>query len=229
MDGCCSEARSPRWRRPPSSSPATTRSGSSSPPRATMTSRPRSTSRCWKASTPHWSAWTPESRRDYTNLPAGAFRFRVRARNLYQHESAEAAYAFSITPPWYATWWAYSLYVLGSRRRDLRIRDGQNAGLAGRGPSPRRGGCRSHQGNPRARSRGAHAGRRAPHDRRHRQGHQPRGRAAQRAPRLARAGDEARAAGAEGRLPRARPCHGLVRVRQSTRLSRRPVQGRGAD
>jgi signal transduction histidine kinase/ligand-binding sensor domain-containing protein len=61
----------------------------------------------------HWSAWTSESRRDYTNLPSGAFRFRVRARNLYQHESAEAAYAFSITPPWYSTWWAYSLYVLG--------------------------------------------------------------------------------------------------------------------
>ncbi len=60
----------------------------------------------------HWSLWTSESKRDYTNLPSGTFRFRVRARNLYQHDSTEAVYAFSITPPWYFTWWAYSLYVL---------------------------------------------------------------------------------------------------------------------
>ena len=47
----------------------------------------------------HWSPWTSESKRDYTNLPSRAFRFRVRARNLYQHDSAEAEYAFVITPP----------------------------------------------------------------------------------------------------------------------------------
>jgi signal transduction histidine kinase/ligand-binding sensor domain-containing protein len=61
---------------------------------------------------PKWSAWTAESRRDYTNLPAGDYRFRVRARNLYQHESAEAAYALVILAPWYATWWAYLAYAL---------------------------------------------------------------------------------------------------------------------
>ena len=54
-----------------------------------------------------WSPWTTESRRNYTNLPPGSYRFRVRARNLYQHESAEAGYALVIVPPWYATWWAY--------------------------------------------------------------------------------------------------------------------------
>jgi signal transduction histidine kinase/ligand-binding sensor domain-containing protein len=60
----------------------------------------------------HWSGWTSESKRDYTNLPSGSFRFRVKARNLYQHESAETDYAFTITPPWYATWWAYALDAL---------------------------------------------------------------------------------------------------------------------
>jgi signal transduction histidine kinase/ligand-binding sensor domain-containing protein len=63
---------------------------------------------------PKWSPWTVESRRDYTNLPPGSYRFRVRARNLYQHESAEAGYSLVIVPPWYATWWAYGAYVLGT-------------------------------------------------------------------------------------------------------------------
>jgi signal transduction histidine kinase/ligand-binding sensor domain-containing protein len=63
---------------------------------------------------PKWSAWNTESRRDYTNLPPGSYRFRVRARNLYQHESAEADYALLIVSPWYATWWAYLAYALGA-------------------------------------------------------------------------------------------------------------------
>jgi len=60
----------------------------------------------------HWSAWTKEPKRDYTNLPPGNYHFRVRAKNIYEHESREAVYAFSILPPWYRTWWAYGSYVL---------------------------------------------------------------------------------------------------------------------
>jgi signal transduction histidine kinase/DNA-binding response OmpR family regulator len=59
-----------------------------------------------------WSEWTHESRRDYTNLPFGDYRFRVRARNLHGQLSDEAVYAFTILPPWYRTWWAYALYAL---------------------------------------------------------------------------------------------------------------------
>jgi signal transduction histidine kinase/ligand-binding sensor domain-containing protein len=59
-----------------------------------------------------WSAWSDESRRDYTNLPPGDFRFRVRARDLFQNPSSEAEYSFTILPPWYRTWWAYALYAL---------------------------------------------------------------------------------------------------------------------
>lgn len=61
---------------------------------------------------PKWSQWTHESRRDYTNLPPGSYRFRVRARNLYQHESAEGSFALLIAAPWYATWWAIAGYGL---------------------------------------------------------------------------------------------------------------------
>jgi len=59
-----------------------------------------------------WSAWTDETRRDYTNLPPGDFRFHVRGRNLFQHESSEAVYFFTVLPPWYRTWWAIGLYAL---------------------------------------------------------------------------------------------------------------------
>ena len=60
----------------------------------------------------HWSAWSNESKRDYTNLPSGEYRFRVKAKNFYNHESAEAVYSFRILPPWWRTWWAYGGYAL---------------------------------------------------------------------------------------------------------------------
>ena len=59
----------------------------------------------------HWSAWSKESKRDYTNLPKGEYRFRVRARNVYERLGAEGVYAFHILPPWYRTWWAYGFYA----------------------------------------------------------------------------------------------------------------------
>jgi hypothetical protein len=73
-----------------------------------------------------WSAWSKSTEKDYTNLSEGEYRFRVRAKNVYQHESREAVYAFKILPPWYRTWWAYVLYaiiaaasVFGVRRYDM--------------------------------------------------------------------------------------------------------------
>ena len=61
----------------------------------------------------HWSAWTGESRKEYTNLPEGNYRFKVRARNFYDTISQEASYDFSISPPWYRTRLAYFCYLLG--------------------------------------------------------------------------------------------------------------------
>lgn len=61
-----------------------------------------------------WSAWSDESRRDYTNLSFGDYRFHVRAKNELSQISAEGVYAFVILPPWYRTWWAYGLYALAA-------------------------------------------------------------------------------------------------------------------
>jgi signal transduction histidine kinase/DNA-binding response OmpR family regulator len=59
-----------------------------------------------------WSAWTRETRRDYTNLPPGQYRFRVKALNALGQAGTEAEYRLTILPPWYRTWWAYGVYAL---------------------------------------------------------------------------------------------------------------------
>ncbi len=60
----------------------------------------------------NWSAWHRNTQKEYTNLPEGDYRFHVRAKNIYQHESQEGVYAFKILPPWYRSAWAYLLYLL---------------------------------------------------------------------------------------------------------------------
>ncbi|MFQ5641331.1 MAG: histidine kinase dimerization/phospho-acceptor domain-containing protein, partial [bacterium] len=59
-----------------------------------------------------WLGWTTDTKKEYTNLSAGNYRFIVRAKNVYGHISSEAVYAFEILAPWYQTGWAYLLYVL---------------------------------------------------------------------------------------------------------------------
>jgi len=60
-----------------------------------------------------WSAWKKESRRDYTNLGLGNYVLHLRARDYSGKTSADTTYAFTILPPWYRTWWAYGLGILG--------------------------------------------------------------------------------------------------------------------
>ena len=59
-----------------------------------------------------WSKWTRETTKEYTNLPENTYRFQVRARNAQGVVSRVGIYAFEVLPPWYRTWWAYSMYVL---------------------------------------------------------------------------------------------------------------------
>ena len=59
-----------------------------------------------------WSEWSRDSRKDYTNLPAGAYRFRVKARNLFGTEGLEDAFSFRLLPPWYRSWWARGIWTL---------------------------------------------------------------------------------------------------------------------
>lgn len=59
-----------------------------------------------------WSEWSSETSRDFTNLPEGKYRFRVQGKNLYGKLGKEAIYIFTVQPPWYRTWWAYTFYIL---------------------------------------------------------------------------------------------------------------------
>lgn len=59
-----------------------------------------------------WSAWSEKTEREFLNLPAGDYVFWVKARNEYGVESAPLQFAFTISPPWYASFVAKAFYFL---------------------------------------------------------------------------------------------------------------------
>jgi ligand-binding sensor domain-containing protein len=61
----------------------------------------------------NWSAWSKDTKRDYTNLEPGLYTFRVRAKNVYEHLGGQDVFRFKVLPPWYKTWWAFLIYVIG--------------------------------------------------------------------------------------------------------------------
>jgi signal transduction histidine kinase len=63
--------------------------------------------------TDEWSEWTDETYRDFNSLPEGRYRFEVRGYDVYYFTSQIGSFEFVVLPPWYRTWWAYSLYIIG--------------------------------------------------------------------------------------------------------------------
>ncbi len=65
----------------------------------------------------------------YTGLPPGDYVFRVRASSSYgEWPDQEIAFAISIAPPWWRSWWAYAVYlmaIVGSLYAGYRQRLGQ--------------------------------------------------------------------------------------------------------
>ncbi|HUC82521.1 MAG TPA: triple tyrosine motif-containing protein, partial [Flavisolibacter sp.] len=59
-----------------------------------------------------WSNWLGKPEKEYTNLPAGSYVFRVKSRNNLGNESAVSSFTFTILPPWYQTPVAYFVYAL---------------------------------------------------------------------------------------------------------------------
>lgn len=59
----------------------------------------------------HWSSWSDQTKKEYTNLNEGNYTFRVKARSVYGFESPVAEYRFTVLPPWYRTYWAYAVYL----------------------------------------------------------------------------------------------------------------------
>jgi len=58
----------------------------------------------------HWSEFSKKTEKEYTNLPAGTYTFKVKARNNLGNESPLSSYTFTVLPPWYESWWAYLIY-----------------------------------------------------------------------------------------------------------------------
>lgn len=59
-----------------------------------------------------WVDWNDNRFKEYTNLAPGTYTFHVRAMAHTGRISEEAVYSFVVLAPWYATWWAYLIYVL---------------------------------------------------------------------------------------------------------------------
>ena len=62
----------------------------------------------------NWSALTNRTEAPYGNLPHGKYTFKVKAMNGDGYWSKEFNYSFTIRPPWWRTWWAYTLFALVS-------------------------------------------------------------------------------------------------------------------
>lgn len=59
-----------------------------------------------------WSEFSKKTEKEYTNLPAGNYTFKVKARNNLGNESETGVYHFTVLPPWYQSIWARACYVL---------------------------------------------------------------------------------------------------------------------
>ena len=61
----------------------------------------------------NWStATTNLVTENYLNLPPGKYTFKVTSRGINGKWDKPATFSFTILPPWYQTWWAYTLYAL---------------------------------------------------------------------------------------------------------------------
>lgn len=59
-----------------------------------------------------WSSPATQSEATYGNLSPGNYVFWIRARNGVGAWSEPFQYAFGIRPPWWKTWWAYTVYAV---------------------------------------------------------------------------------------------------------------------
>ncbi|MES1213917.1 MAG: two-component regulator propeller domain-containing protein [Bacteroidota bacterium] len=61
----------------------------------------------------NWSAVTNNTyTQNYLNLPSGRYTFKVSSKGSNGKWSEPASFSFTITPPWYRTWWAYTVIAL---------------------------------------------------------------------------------------------------------------------
>jgi ligand-binding sensor domain-containing protein/serine phosphatase RsbU (regulator of sigma subunit) len=61
-----------------------------------------------------WNPAAESSTADYRNLSPGTYHFQVRAVSYSGETSLPKMFTFTVLPPWWRTWWFYSLTALGT-------------------------------------------------------------------------------------------------------------------
>ncbi|MFD1604804.1 two-component regulator propeller domain-containing protein [Flavobacterium artemisiae] len=63
----------------------------------------------------NWNYTSKENRANYSRLTEGTYVFKVKTTDVFGNWTNEVALAtVTILPPWYRTWWAYTLYLIGA-------------------------------------------------------------------------------------------------------------------
>lgn len=59
-----------------------------------------------------WSESTSSTMKEYTDLPEGNYTFEVKVMTDGGKKPTVASVSFTVLPPWYRSWWAYTIYAL---------------------------------------------------------------------------------------------------------------------
>lgn len=59
-----------------------------------------------------WSEFTSATTKEYTDLPEGSYTFSVKIRPDFGGKDIQTSMTFEILPPWYRSWWAYTIYII---------------------------------------------------------------------------------------------------------------------
>ncbi len=61
----------------------------------------------------YWSPVTKRSNAGFGNMNEGTYTFKLKAQGANGVWTDPITYTFKVLPPWWRTWWAYSLYITG--------------------------------------------------------------------------------------------------------------------
>ncbi len=81
-----------------------------------------------------WKGWNSETKAIYTNLSSGNYVFKIKAKNIFDHESLIDEFKFTVSTPWYFTIYAILGYLLagiflyfwGIRLNSMRLISSKN-------------------------------------------------------------------------------------------------------
>lgn len=59
-----------------------------------------------------WSSWSTQNYLEIANLSEGDYKLRLQVMTPSREEAATVL-SFTILPPWFRTWWAYLIYLIG--------------------------------------------------------------------------------------------------------------------